>query len=116
MIPDGRLLLELGRRLGSVRNYAQSLEDLGIDTSTIWMRNAKSSEDLYRDRETLHPSVMDRMGLAQSDFCPDSKCNRLEQRKYAPKNLLEAIDRLKLSRTERRKDAQACGPWRLRPR
>ena len=50
-IPDGRLLLELGRRLGSVRNYAQSLQDLGIDPSTIWVRNAKSSEDLYRDRE-----------------------------------------------------------------
>jgi hypothetical protein len=50
-IPDGRLLLELGRRLGSVRNYAQSLQDQGIDPSTIWVRNAKSSEDLYRDRE-----------------------------------------------------------------
>lgn len=50
-IPDGRLLLELARRVGSVRNYAESLQNLGIDPSTIWERNAKSSEDLYKDRE-----------------------------------------------------------------
>ena len=82
----------------------------------LWGYHTRSIAQRSDTGETLHPSVMDRMGLAQSDFCPDSKSNRLEQRKYAPKNLLEAIDRLKLSRTERRKDAQACGPWRLRPR
>jgi len=82
----------------------------------LWGYHTRSIAQRSDTCETLHPSVMDRMGLAQSDFCPDSKCDRLEQRKYAPKNLVEVIDRLKLSRTERRKDAQACGPWRLRPR
>jgi hypothetical protein len=85
-IPDGRLLLELARRVGSVRNYAESLQNLGID----------------------------RMSLSESDFCLDSTGNRLEQRKYAPKNLIGAIDQLKVSWTERRKSARACGPWRYR--
>jgi uncharacterized protein (DUF2235 family) len=63
--------------------------------------------------ETVHPSVIDRMGLAESDYCPDSDLNQVRQVKYEPLNLMTMLDKLPIAKSRRTTPGQPCGLWRL---
>lgn len=65
------------------------------------------------DGECVHPSVIDRLSLPESDFCPDSDLNVVRQVKYAPKNLLALLDKLPVAKTSRVTPGIPSGPWRL---
>lgn len=63
--------------------------------------------------ESLHQSVIDRIQLTESVFCPNSEKNEVIRTKYEPQNLLAWLDKLPLAKTKRTSPGVPCGPWRL---
>jgi beta-lactamase superfamily II metal-dependent hydrolase len=50
-IPDGPLLVELGKRVKTARKYSVIMNKKGIDPRTIWEPSAGSMENLYQEHE-----------------------------------------------------------------
>lgn len=55
-IPEGRLLVELARRVASVRNYGQALEAKGLEPASLW-QSARARREKYfesYEKDFLH--------------------------------------------------------------
>lgn len=55
-IPAGRLLVELGRRVASVRNYGHALESKGLDAQSLWQSSRARRDRFFEtyERDFLH--------------------------------------------------------------
>ncbi|MFM8260679.1 MAG: ComEC/Rec2 family competence protein [Pirellula sp.] len=53
-IPDGPLMVELGKRVKTARKYSVSMSKKGIDPRTIWESSVSSIENVYQEHEKPH--------------------------------------------------------------